>query len=65
MKNIKILRFTYWTLFVSTLLLFWYSLRYSPEYKVYTTAVALLLWGIAFLINRRIKKLQVEENSDE
>jgi len=58
MNKIKILRIIYWVLFVGTILLFWYSLRYSPEYRWYTTSAALVLWGTAFFLNRHIKKIQ-------
>ena len=56
MSKIQFLRIIYWVLFASTIILFYYSLRYSPEYRVYTTSGALILWGVAFLINRYIKK---------
>ena len=58
MKNIKLLKGIYWTLFISTILMLLYSLRYSPEYKWHTTSAALLLWAITFLVNKRIKKLK-------
>jgi hypothetical protein len=66
MKDVKTLRLIYWVLFVGTALMFLYSVRYSPEYRAYTTSAALVLWLSAMFLNRYIKKLkkQSEEETD-
>ncbi|MFQ3213918.1 MAG: hypothetical protein ACJAT1_001778 [Marivirga sp.] len=66
MKDVKMLRLIYWVLFVGTALMFLYSVRYSPEYRWYTTSAALVFWLLTMLLNRYIKKLkkQSEEETD-
>lgn len=61
MKNIKLLRTIYWVLWVAVVLVFWYSLRYAGDQAMEYTLLALLFWGLAFGLNRYIKKLETKE----
>jgi len=50
----------YWIVLVSAIVVFWISLR-DESLQVELSLVALLLWGISFLINRYLIKREKEE----
>ncbi len=55
----KLLIILNWVFIAGAIILFYIGLRYDEEKWFYTLS-ALGLWGISFLINRQIKKMDSE-----
>ena len=57
----KILLIVFWIFVITALLTFGFALRFD-EYKVKMTLVALVLWGIAYAMNRYIRNENKKKN---
>ena len=51
--------FLIWTLTILIIILFWFSLRDEQNRMEYTLA-ALVVWGVTYLINRKVKNEKEE-----
>ena len=61
MDRSKILLIVYWIFFISSLLVFGFGLRFE-EYRVEMTVIAMVLWVIAYLLNRFIRNENKKKN---
>jgi hypothetical protein len=57
---IKVLQITYWVGMITTLIMFYYSLRTDTEGLKYTI-FALIIWGITYGVHFLKKKIEKKE----
>ena len=57
-------KYIVWGLIIAVLILFWISLR-SPVNQMEYSIGALVLWGITYLIDKKLKKMEDERSEDQ
>jgi len=61
---IRYRKYIVWGLIIAVLVIFWISLR-SPVNQMEYSIAALVLWGITYLVDKKLKKMEDERQEDE